>query len=110
MDPILLKSLHLAAVFALFSSLGASMLAGSRAKFTAILHGISMILILLLGFALLKKPPMDQHWWMAKFGLWLFIGFAPVLSKRKILPPWLVFILTLAAASYAAYLGLRKPF
>ena len=85
MDPILLKTLHLAAVFALFASLGATLLVGSKAKSASILHGISLVLILLIGFAMLKKPPMDQQWWMAKLGLWLFIGVAPVLSKRKIL-------------------------
>jgi len=110
MDPILLKTLHLAAVFALFASLGATLLVGSKAKSASILHGISLVLILLIGFAMLKKPPMDQQWWMAKLGLWLFIGVAPVLSKRKILTPWMVFVLCLLAATAAAYLGIRKPF
>jgi hypothetical protein len=106
----LLLSLHLAGVFALFSSLGATMLAGSRAKSASMLHGISLVLILLIGFAMLKKPPMDQQWWMVKLGLWLFIGVAPVLAKRKLLAPWMVYALCLAAATAAAYLGIRKPF
>lgn len=110
MDPLILKTLHLAGVFALFASLGATMLAGSKGKAGSMLHGISLVLILLIGFAMLKKPPMDQQWWMVKLGLWLFIGLAPVLSKRKLLAPWMVFILCLAAATYAAYLGIRKPF
>lgn len=110
MDPLILKTLHLAGVFALFASLGATMLGGSQKKAASMLHGISLVLILLIGFAMLKKPPMDQHWWMAKLGLWLFIGVAPVLSRKKILAPWMVFTLCLAAATYAAYLGIRKPF
>jgi hypothetical protein len=110
MDPFILKTLHLAGVFALFSSLGATMLAGSKGKSASMLHGISLVLILLIGFAMLKKPPMDQQWWMVKLGLWLFIGVAPVLAKRKILAPWMVFALCLVAATAAAYLGLRKPF
>ena len=109
-DLPMLKVLHLAGVFALFASLGATMLAGSKGKTASMLHGISLVLILLIGFAMLKKPPMDQHWWMVKLVIWLFIGVAPVLAKRKILTPWMVFSLCLAAATYAAYLGIYKPF
>lgn len=110
MDPFLLKTLHLAGAFALFASLGATMLGGSSKKGAAALHGISLLVILLVGFAMLKKPPMGQYWWMVKLGLWLFIGVAPALSKRKVLPASVVLVLTLLAAAYAAWLGLRKPF
>ena len=106
----MLKTLHVAAVIGLFTSLGATLLAGSGKKSASILHGISLLLILLVGFAMLKKPPMDQSWWMIKTGLWLFLGLAPVLAKRKVLPAWLVLVLSLAAAVTAAWLGLRKPF
>jgi len=110
MDPTILKTLHLAGAFALFSSLGASMLSKSKSRAASMLHGISLILIMLIGFAMLKKPPMDQQWWMVKLALWVFIGVAPILSRRKILTPWMVYTLCLVAASYAAYLGIRKPF
>lgn len=110
MDPLLLKILHLAGVFALFASLGATLLAGSKGKAASMLHGISLVFILLIGFAMLGKPPMDQHWWMVKLGLWLFIGAAPVLAKRKLLAPWMVLTLCLVAAVAAAYLGIYKPF
>ena len=110
MDPRLLTILHLAGVFALFASLGATLLGGSTHKFASILHGVSLLIILLAGFAWLKQPPMDKYWWMAKLGIWLFIGVAPVLAKRKILCPCVVFILTLVAAIGAACLGIYKPF
>ena len=110
MDPILLKTLHLAGVFGLFTSLGATLLAGSGKKGASILHGISLLLILVVGFAILKKPPMGQSWWMIKLGLWLFIGAAPVLARRKVLPSSVVLVLCLAAAVAAAWLGLTKPF
>ncbi len=110
MDPFLLKILHLAGIFALFASLGATLLGGSNQKSASILHGVSLLVILLAGFALLKKPPMDQYWWMAKLGIWLFIGVAPVLAKRKILCPCVVFALTLVGAIGAAYLAFYKPF
>jgi uncharacterized membrane protein len=110
MDPFLLKTLHLAGAFGLFTSLGATLLAGSGKKAASILHGVSLLLILLVGFAMLKKPPMDHSWWMMKLGLWLFLGVAPVLAKRKVLPAWLVLMLSIAAAVTAAWLGLKKPF
>jgi hypothetical protein len=53
---------------------------------------------------------MDQYWWMAKLGIWLFIGVAPVLAKKKILAPSVVFSLSLLGAIGAAYLAFYKPF
>jgi hypothetical protein len=112
MDPFLLKILHLAGVFALFASLGATLLGGSNQKSASILHGVSMLVILLAGLGMIHamKIPMNQYWWMAKLGIWLFIGVAPVLAKRKILCPCVVFALTLVGAIGAAYLAFYKPF
>jgi hypothetical protein len=110
MDYMMLKTLHIAGALGLFTSLGATLLAGSAKKSASIIHGVSLLLILLVGFAMLKKPPMDQSWWMIKTGLWLFLGVAPVLARRKVLPAWSVLALSLAAAVAAAWLGLRKPF
>jgi len=110
MNFLLLKTLHLAGAFALFSSLGATLLAGSNKKAATILHGVALLLILLMGFAILGKPPMHHAWWMVKLGLWCFLGLAPALAKRKVLPAPLVLVLCLAAAGCAAWLGLAKPF
>lgn len=112
MNPLILKTLHIAGVLALFASLGATLLAGDNKhrKGQAILHGISLLVVLLVGFALLKKPPVGQYWWVAKLVIWLFIGAAPALAKRKVLPPVAVFIATLVAAVCAAYFGLARPF
>ncbi len=110
MNPLFLQVLHLAAVMALFSSLGAIILGETRKKGASILHGISLLLVLLIGFAILKKPPTGQYWWLAKVGIWLFIGAAPALSKRKVLPAAVVLTLCIAAGTAAAYLGIYKPF
>lgn len=110
MDLITLKALHLASAFALFGSLGAILLVSARPKSAVILHGISLLALLLIGFALLKRPPMTQSWWMIKVGLWLFLGFAPLIAKRRYLHPMLVFILALLAGTASAWLGLTKPF
>ena len=105
-----MKTLHVAGVIGLFTSLGATLMAGSARKSGAILHGVSLVLILLVGFAMLKKPPMDQSWWMVKTGLWFFLGAAPVLAKRKVMAPWLVLTLSIAAGVAAAWLGITKRF
>jgi hypothetical protein len=112
MNSLVLKTLHLAGALGVFTAMGA-ILAGSCdkcKKAASMLHGISLLLLLLLGFAMLKKPPMDQQWWMVKVAIWLFLGVAPVLAKRKILPAPAVLGLCLAGGVAAAYLGLAKPF
>ena len=95
---------------AVFSSLGAIILGETRKKGASILHGVSMVSVLLVGFAMLQKPPAGKYWWMAKLVLWLFIGVAPALSRRKLLPAPLVLALCLAAGTAAAWLGIFKPF
>jgi len=110
MDYMTLRVLHLVSAFALFSSLGAILLVSARPKSAVILHGISLLALLLIGFALLKKPPMTQSWWMIKVGLWLFMGFAPMIAKRRYLHPAIVFVLVLAAGAASAWLGIVKPF
>lgn len=109
MNPVILKTLHLLGVIGLFSSLGATLLAGSSKKTASALHGIALLLILLVGFAMLGKPP-AQAWWIVKLALWLFIGAAPALAKRKVLPASIVFGLCIAAGGAAAWLALEKPF
>lgn len=110
MDYLTLKLLHVAGVIGLFTSFGATLLANSRKSSASILHGIAILLILVIGFAMLKKPPMTQYWWMVKLLLWLFLAIAPALAKRNILPPSLVLLLSLAAGITAAWLGISKPF
>jgi len=53
MNPLILKAAHLAAVFALFASLGAPLLAGSARESASILHGIAMFLGPLIGSGLI---------------------------------------------------------
>lgn len=110
MDYLTLKTLHLLSAFALFGALGAILLVSAKPKIASILHGISLIGLLLAGFAMLRKPPMDQAWWMVKSGLWLVLGMAPFFAKKRYLHPTLLFVIALAAAGLAAWLGLKKPF
>ncbi len=112
MDPFLLsKTLHIAGTFGFFSAMGAVALgSGSSKKSASILHGVSLLLLLLVGFAMLKKPPMGQYWWMVKLGLWLVLGILPALVKRKVMPPAVVLVIAIVCGVIAAYLGLAKPF
>lgn len=109
MDVYLLKTLHVGGVIALFASLGAILMGGSAKKSASILHGISLLIILLVGFAILKKPPMGQSWWMIKLGIWFFIGAAPALAKKKVLPAPVVLVLCVLAGLAAAWLGIQQP-
>ena len=111
MDYFLLQALHIGSAFALFTAIGAITLGSAGNKSAAsILHGVSLLLILLIGFAMLKKPPMGQYWWVVKLGLWLVLGATPALAKRKVMPGWAVLVLALACGFIAAWLGLRRPF
>lgn len=112
MNPLVLKTIHLAGALGVFTAIGAIFLGASdqHKKAASMLHGISLLLLLLLGFAMLKKPPMDQQWWMVKVVIWLFLGAAPALAKRKVLPAPALLGLCLAGGVFAAYLGLAKPF
>lgn len=112
MDPLLLKTLHITAVISLFTSLGVILAESSPAcrKRATMLHGISLLLIIGLGFVMLKKPPMAVHWWQAKLGIWLFLGLAPVLAKRNVLSRPAILVLCLLSGATAAYLGIAKPF
>ena len=112
MDPFLLKAVHIAAALGVFAGIGAIVTAADEKnrKLASALHGISLLLILLVGFAMLKKPPMDQHWWQVKLVIWLFLGAAPALAKRKVLPAGALLGICLLAGTAAAYLALAKPF
>lgn len=111
MNPIVLQTLHIAGAFGFFAAIGTICLgAGSSKKSASILHGVSLVLILVVGFALLKKPPEGQYWWMVKLGLWLVLGICPALVKRKVLPASVVLIIAVACGMIATYLGLARPF
>ena len=111
MNPLVLKTLHLAGALGVFTAMGAILAGASdqNKKAASMLHGISLLLLLLMGFALLKKPPMDQYWWMVKVVIWLFLGVAPVLAKRKVLPAPALLALCLIGGVVAAWLGMSLP-
>lgn len=104
------QALHVLAALGAFAALGSIFLGGSDShrKAATMLHGISLALLLVLGFAMLKKPPMGEYWWMAKLAIWLFLGVAPVLARRKVLPAPALLGICLGLGAFAALLGLAK--
>lgn len=110
MSFFILKALHVCAALGVFAALGAVLLGNSdqHRKAANILHGISLTLLLLLGFALLKKPPMGEFWWVAKIVIWLLLGAAPALARRKVIPPVALLGISLVLGAFAALLGLAK--
>ena len=112
MDPFLLKTLHILGVILLFTSIGV-ILAGSSdktRKHATIMHGVALLILILVGFAILRKPPMTQYWWMVKSALWLFLGLVPTLAKRKVLPRPALLFGSIACGTLAAWLAMAKPF
>ena len=108
----ILKTLHLLGVLGLFTSIGIilSECSDKCRRRATMMHGLSLLLLLLLGFAILKKPPMDQHWWQAKLGVWLFLGAVPVLGKRRLAPAPVLLFGSILAGVLAAWLAIAKPF
>ena len=112
MDPFLLPALHVAAGFGAFTALGAICLAERPGKGASILHGVSLVLLLLVGLHLLMSQELLKSggWWHVKVLLWLLLGAAPALAKRRLVPPPVLLTLLLVLGAFAGWLGLAKPF
>ena len=121
MSLVAYKLLHVAGVVFLFAALGGSVLshragaAGAAAKkLTGITHGIALLLIAFAGFGALARLGLTSvglpGWVWAKIAIWLILGAAPFVLRRK--PSlagafwWLLPILGIVAAWLAFY----KPF
>lgn len=83
-------------------------------------HGIGLLISLVSGFGMASKyakmlPEGSpsyymQNWLLVKVGLWLVLGFLPVLAKRRVLAPKAVVLIAVLIGIALAYLGYRKPF
>ncbi len=115
MNPLYYKVIHLAGVIGLFTSFGA-ILASSGAcekcrKGATVLHGISLLLLLAAGFGLLAKLYQNQFhpWVIGKLVIWVLLGVAPVLAKRKVVPNPVILVGVLVLGVAAVCLGITKP-
>lgn len=115
MNPLIYKFIHLAGVMGLFTVIGTLVAARKEnwARSTSILHGISLLLVLLGGFGLVAKMynnDFSQGWIMAKIVIWFLFGALLPLAKRKVLPSTTLITIALILGVLSAYLGIFKPF
>lgn len=115
MNPLIYKFIHLAGLMGLFTVIGTLVAARKEnwASSTSVLHGISLLLVLLGGFGMVAKMYENnfaQGWLIAKIVIWILFGALLPLAKRKILPNTTLITLALILGVIAAYLGIFKPF
>jgi hypothetical protein len=75
-------------------------------------HGIGLLISLISGFGMLAKLGIFKSmptWVWIKIGLWLVLGFLPVLARRRVVAAPVVVILAAVIAGVMGYLGYLKP-
>ena len=114
MDPQLYKVLHLAGVVGLFTALGALIAtpADGDRKLGNILHGISLLLILVSGFGLLAKLWANHFsWWVyPKLIIWLALGAMVGISKKQVLPKGACIAAVIILGILASFFGVQGKF
>ena len=115
MDPITYKIIHLAGLMGLFSALGGLIGADIRKPATlrryGMVHGISLLLLLVSGIGMQTKSFYDitSLWIIGKFVIWAAMGGAIVILKRRLIPVGTAWILIIILGTVAAFLALKKP-
>ena len=116
MDPAIYKIIHYVGIMALFASFGGLMAADHRKSATmtvyVILHGVSLIVILVAGIGMIHKNPELSYGAtaIAKTVIWLLFGAALVVFKRRLIPKFIALLIMFALGGGAAFLALFKPF
>ena len=111
------KILHLVAILFLFTSLGSLAVLGRTVdhrlrKLAGIVHGISVMVILVAGFGLLARLGFFGSiptWAWLKMGVWLLLALAAWPLRRR--PEWALalWLLLPALGGVAAWLAVAKP-
>lgn len=102
--------LHLVGLIFVFIGFGALLTPDSRRAMKW--HGTGLLISLVSGFGMLAKMGIFKSmptWVWVKIGLWLVLGFLPVLSRRGVLPAGLVVLIAAAIGAGLAWLGYTKP-
>ncbi len=109
MNPVIYKILHLVSVVILFGALGAGIYTSSNKnnKLAGILHGISLVILLVSGFGLLATVWSNQFtWWIAvKLVIWLLLGGSYALAKKRLLSENTAFLFVIGLGATAVILG-----
>ena len=82
-------------------------------KLVFISHGVGILFVLVSGFGLLARLGLTQNipgWVFGKLTIWVILGAAVALVKRKGHIGWPIFLLLIALFAAAAYLAVVKPF
>ena len=78
-------------------------------KGAAIGHGVGLLLILAAGFGLQAKMNLGfPTWLIVKMVIWVVFGACLVLAKRKVLKGAIAWIIVIALAVLAGYIGRMK--
>lgn len=116
------KVLHITGLILVFSGiagvffpvLAGHPLEGKNKRFAFITHGIGLLLMFVSGFGLLARLGIAKdglpHWIYAKLVIWLFLGGAIALAKRKGQIGWPLFVLFVGVGITAAIIAVIKPF
>ena len=116
MDYLTYKVLHLVGAFFLFSSLAGLIIAAKHSdaqarKLGSIMHGLSLVVLLVSGFGLMAKLGIHgiPSWVWIKLVVWLVLGGIVVLIKRwadgRTILWWIIPLI----GAIAAYLGVFHP-
>lgn len=116
MSPLAYKVLHLLGLMFAFLSFG-GLIAAARSgdvesrRVAGITHGISLLVLLLSGFALLGKLGLGfPGWAIAKVAIWVALGGIIVLIRKQPKQANLWWMLVPLLGLAAAYLAVFKPF
>ncbi|MBC7420106.1 MAG: hypothetical protein H7328_05210 [Bdellovibrio sp.] len=115
------KILHLLGLVLLFSGLvglltvrmSGGKLEGSTKSLVFVSHGVGLVLLLVSGFGLVARLQLTQNmpnWIYVKLAVWLFMGGALTLVKRKGQIGWPLYLSLLIVFLIAAYFAVYKPF
>ena len=83
-----------------------------KPRLAMVMHGLGLVLMLVAGFGMLARLSISWPWPAWVFGkvvIWLALGAAPALIKRRVLPPAAAWLVVLALAAGAAWLAIQKP-
>jgi len=115
------KILHISGLILLFFGLSSALtvkmvgvnFTGSVKKMAFITHGVGLLLLLVGGFGMLARLGITgglPNWVLAKLGVWLLLGGAVALAKRKGQWGTPLMVLFVALGILATWLGITKPF
>lgn len=115
------KILHLVGLMIMFFGFGGVVvsafagipLQGKSKAMAFITHGIGLLFILVSGFGMAARLGLVAQlpgWVHAKIGIWVLMGLAISLAKRKGKIGWPVAVLLFGIGCTAAYIAILKPF